>query len=197
MNFVFIYGPPAAGKLTIASELARQTGYKLFHNHLSIAVVEPVFHFGTAPFWRLVLEIRERVIAAAALEGIDIVFTSVYEHPDDEPWVRKLLEQVESADGNVCLVKLVCAVDELERRVPSPERRAIGKIADVELFRATTADRDLFAAIPDRQSLEIQSDAISPKDAAARIISHYDLEVGARDENRPSTAPGTRSRPRT
>lgn len=33
MKLVFIYGMPAAGKLTVAKELAGLSGYKLFHNH--------------------------------------------------------------------------------------------------------------------------------------------------------------------
>ncbi len=36
MKLVFIYGPPASGKLTVARELAALTGYKLFHNHLVV-----------------------------------------------------------------------------------------------------------------------------------------------------------------
>ena len=50
MNLVFIYGPPGVGKLTVAKELAGLTGYKLFHNHLSIDWVLPVFDFGSDPF---------------------------------------------------------------------------------------------------------------------------------------------------
>jgi shikimate kinase len=36
MPIVFIYGPPAAGKLTVAKELSAVTGYKLFDNHVTI-----------------------------------------------------------------------------------------------------------------------------------------------------------------
>jgi tRNA A37 N6-isopentenylltransferase MiaA len=33
MELLFIYGPAAVGKLTIGRELAKLTGYRLFHNH--------------------------------------------------------------------------------------------------------------------------------------------------------------------
>lgn len=36
MKLMFIYGPPAAGKLTVAKALCAHTGFKLFHNHLAL-----------------------------------------------------------------------------------------------------------------------------------------------------------------
>ena len=47
MKLVFIYGPPAVGKLTVATELVKLTGFKLFDNHVSIDFVKSVFEFGT------------------------------------------------------------------------------------------------------------------------------------------------------
>ena len=36
MKLVVLHGPPAVGKLTVARELARLTGWRLFHNHLVV-----------------------------------------------------------------------------------------------------------------------------------------------------------------
>ena len=47
---VFVYGPPAVGKLTVASLLAERTGFKLSHNHAIIDAVVPLFDYGTGPF---------------------------------------------------------------------------------------------------------------------------------------------------
>jgi hypothetical protein len=35
-TLVYIYGPPASGKLTIAGRLSELTGIPLFHNHLTV-----------------------------------------------------------------------------------------------------------------------------------------------------------------
>ena len=56
MILVFLYGPVASGKLTIARELAARTGFALFHNHLVVDAVMAVFPFGSESFVRL----RER-----------------------------------------------------------------------------------------------------------------------------------------
>ncbi|MBB5075940.1 hypothetical protein [Nonomuraea endophytica] len=47
-----IVGPPAVGKMTVGNAIANRTGYKLFHNHLSVEPVLRFFDFGTEPFGR-------------------------------------------------------------------------------------------------------------------------------------------------
>ena len=49
-TLVYIYGPPASGKLTVATRLSALTGMPLFHNHLTVNAVTPVFAFGSPPF---------------------------------------------------------------------------------------------------------------------------------------------------
>src|SRR5919112_4990933 len=85
MNLVFIYGPPGVGKLSVAKELARLTGYKLFDNHVSIRCAQSVFDFGTKPFWRIVGAVRDAVFEEAAANGVSLVTTFVYSHPEDMP----------------------------------------------------------------------------------------------------------------
>ena len=50
MKLLFLYGPAASGKLTIARELATLTGFALFHNHLVVDAVAAVFPFGSDQF---------------------------------------------------------------------------------------------------------------------------------------------------
>jgi replication-associated recombination protein RarA len=45
---VFIYGPPALGKLTVASLLAERTGFKLHTTHAIIDAILPLFGYGTS-----------------------------------------------------------------------------------------------------------------------------------------------------
>ena len=65
MHFVLIFGPPAVGKMTVGHELAKRTGFKLFHNHMTVEPVLDIFEFGSPPFNRLVDEFRRRVIEEA------------------------------------------------------------------------------------------------------------------------------------
>lgn len=45
MKLIYIYGPPASGKLTVAKELEKLTKYKLFHNHLINDVISEIMDF--------------------------------------------------------------------------------------------------------------------------------------------------------
>ena len=39
MKLIIIFGPPAVGKMTVGYELAKITGLRLFHNHMTIDLV--------------------------------------------------------------------------------------------------------------------------------------------------------------
>lgn len=175
MNLIFIYGPPGVGKLTVAKELARAIGYKVFHNHVSIGCAETVFEFGTRPFGNVVGKIRMAVLEEAASEGVSLIFTFVYACPGDTPFVERVCAAVESRGGRVCLVHVVCEREELERRLPHPERARMGKLASLDTLREVTARYDVFSPVTGRESLSIDNTNLDPTEVAARIINHYHL----------------------
>ena len=51
-KFVLIFGPQAVGKMTVGQELAKMTDLKLFHNHMTIDLLEPLYGF-SSEMWRL------------------------------------------------------------------------------------------------------------------------------------------------
>ena len=50
MKLIALYGPPGVGKLTIARVLAKTTGYKVLHNHLTIELLCALFDWGSKPY---------------------------------------------------------------------------------------------------------------------------------------------------
>src|SRR5207245_165511 len=73
VKHIILYGPPCAGKQSIAEELAKATGYALLHNQLTNNLVHEVFPYGHPEFSRLVIDFRSDMYEAAArarIEGI-------------------------------------------------------------------------------------------------------------------------------
>jgi predicted kinase len=177
MDVVYLYGPPAVGKWTVAGELAARTGYRVFHNHLSIDCVRPIFEFGTEPFWRQVHAIREGIMAEAARAGRDLVFTTVFARDESEPQTLRRFAAVERNGGRVCLVKLTCSREVLEQRVVARHRVEMNKIASVAQLRSSVDEHDVFASIPYRDSLVLDTSRLQVAETVERIIDHYRLPV--------------------
>jgi RNase adaptor protein for sRNA GlmZ degradation len=179
MKLLFIYGSPAVGKLTVATEVAARTGFKLFHNHLSIDCVEPVFDYGTKPFGRLVNLIRVETIREAARENIDLIYTFCYAKGPDDAHVKSITKIVEENGGEVCFVLLKADREQLNKRVTEESRKRLGKAKTVEMMDYFHETYDLFSPVPERESLIIDNTNLSPDKAAEQIVKHFNLVKNA------------------
>ncbi|NOT47484.1 MAG: AAA family ATPase [Acidobacteria bacterium] len=176
MKLLFIYGPPAVGKLTVANEVAKRTGFKVFHNHLSIDAILPVFEFGSKPFFRLVEMIRVETVAEAARQGVDVIYTFCYAKGLDEMHVEKVENAVRENGGEALFALLTCDPDELKRRVVLEDRRKFKKANTVEMIEKFLETYDLSSPIPDSDTLVIDNTSVSPDAAAGRIVEHFRLK---------------------
>jgi hypothetical protein len=178
MKLVYIYGPPAVGKLSVATELSKLTGYRLFHNHLTVDLLRPVFEFGTPPYSKLLHSIRLQVFKEAARQRLPgLIFTYVYAQGVDEPFVNKATHTVERAGGELCFVQLHCDWDALMKRVGDAGRQSTGKIATAELLQRLMTSSNHLATVPDRESLSIDNTTLAPNEVAHQIAFHYELPL--------------------
>jgi 2-phosphoglycerate kinase len=176
MKLLFIYGSPAVGKLTVANEIAERTDFKVFHNHLSIDCIEPVFEFGTRSFGKLIDLIRVETVAEAARVGQNLIYTFCYAKDLDDAHVKRITHAVEENGGEVCFVLLVAEKSVLENRVLEASRRNYGKAKTVEMMRYFFETYDLFSPVPERESLRIDNTNLPAEQTARQIIEHFGLE---------------------
>ena len=178
MKLVFLHGMPGVGKLTIARELATLTGFKLFHNHLTVDLVLSLFEFGSAPFVKL----RERIWLEAVAEACDarfegMIFTFAFEKTVRDEFVPSVVTLMESRGGEVIFVNVHCDPEALERRITDPGRAKFGKLTSLELFRQLNNDGTF--ATPNYLSDRITVDTtnLSPTEAAQKIATDLGLSV--------------------
>ena len=169
-NLVFLHGPAASGKLTIARELAELTSYKLFHNHLVVDMLLSLFPFGSPKF----IEHRHRIwydlMADAISEGSDVIFTYCPEITVSPSFISELKEGIESKGGTISFVQIDCPMDVLVSRMGSESRQKHMKLSSGEDYLKFKAEGS-FDTPPIPSALVIDSSTMEAKEAA-RVIAH-------------------------
>ncbi len=170
MQLVVIYGPVASGKLTVARQIAEQTGIPLFHNHLIVDAVAAVFPFGSTDFRRLREQFWLDVIGTAARAGQSIIFTFAPEPTVSVDFQDQLSQIVTSAGGEICYFALTLDEAEQERRLTATDRAAFGKLRSIEILRALRTDMVTSIAQMPTPILQIDTGTIEASESAAMII---------------------------
>ncbi len=177
MKLIFLHGLPGVGKLTVARELATLTGFKLFHNHLTVDLVTSVFEFGSEPFVALREKIWLEVFGEAVKAQLTaLIFSFAYDATVRDTFIGKAQCLVESSGGEVLFVELTCAREELERRLTNPSRQSFGKLTSLELFRELK-DAGAFVdpGIPSHRVV-VDITTLAPPEAARLILKGLALQ---------------------
>ncbi|EIT84222.1 hypothetical protein A374_16503 [Fictibacillus macauensis ZFHKF-1] len=127
MKFILLFGPQAVGKMTVGFELEKATGYKLFHNHMTIDLVSRYFDYGTKEGERLVHTLREAVfreVAHSDLPGFIFTYVWAFDQQEDHDYVKKVCAIFEEAGAEIYFVELEADVDERLARNRHPFRLA-------------------------------------------------------------------------
>lgn len=180
MEIIFIYGPVASGKLTVARELAKLIEVPLFHNHLVVDAVGAVFPFGSEPFTHLREAFWLQTFREAARRGQSLIFTFAPEPTVSPDFLKRLFEAVEPFGGSVVFIALTVSRAEQEHRISSASRSKFGKLTSLEMLRALRDSFDASMADMPAAELMIDTEACRPVDAAARIAAYVSARQSAK-----------------
>jgi hypothetical protein len=185
VTLLFVFGPPAVGKMTVGRAIADASDFRLFHNHHVLEPLLDVFDFGTPPFNRLLEEFRLRVLEEASLSATDLVYTLVWglDLPEDSAYLRRHLRPFVDAGQRIAFVELYADLDTRLARNRTPYRLAEkrskrdvawsdGNVRDMDNHvlntgvRPTPAD-ELIAAYP---HLRIDNTRLAPEQVATEVL---------------------------
>lgn len=113
MKLVIIFGPPAVGKMTVGKELSKLTGFKLFHNHMTIELVLNFFHYSEPSFNKLVASFRKQIfeeVAKSNLAGLIFTFVWAFDSPSDKTYIEEVAKIFEP--NEVFYVELEAELEE-------------------------------------------------------------------------------------
>lgn len=176
MNLIYIYGPPASGKLTIAKELSALTGYSIFHNHQTRDIVRGLYPETFFENYDLVDTLRLDVFEYAAKHDTNLIFTLVHDDPDDVIFADKAIKSIENEQGTVCFIEVAASNEVLLSRVENDSRKEHRKMRDkAKLERLLGAG--LYESLPYEGILKINTVLMSANESAMLIAEHFRLLI--------------------
>ena len=174
--------------MTVGQELSAQTGFPLFHNHVPIEAVLPVFAFGAPEFNRLVSGFRQamlREVAESELKGFVYTIMFDFANPREVEFIESLKSQFAPPLWRVVVAELEADLEVRLERNGSPERLAAKPSKrDVEASRARllaaeeSYQLNSSGHFPHAEHVKINNTKLVPQEAAGRIIEHFGLVRG-------------------
>jgi len=183
MKFVIVFGPGAVGKMSVGKAIADKTQMKLFHNHMSIEAIRPVFNFGTKPFNRLVTMIRMETfkeVAKSDLEGLVFTFVWALDLPSEIEYVDRIVEIFKKEKVEIFYVELESSLKirlkrnkHEDRLLEKPSKRNMEISEKVlyheEKYRLNSKEGEFDGL----NFIKINNENLEPEEVAEKVIQHF------------------------
>lgn len=187
-SLVIILGPHAVGKMTVGQELAKLTGLRLFHNHMSIELTRKLFSASEKEWCILNETIRKTVFelfAKGDFCGLIFTYMCAFDLQSEFDYLQNVIEQFK-ANGASCYVVELCA-DFEERLIRNKsENRLFHKESKRDLewseeemrntsekYRLNSYDGE---SLPFENYIKIDNTALAAEEVAKMIQSHFSIE---------------------
>lgn len=172
--------------MSVGHELAKLTGLKLFHNHMTIDLVLNFFEFGDPRFHKLVDEFRRRIfeeVAASDLTGLIFTYVWALEVDSDRKFIDDSCRIFRDTGADVYFVELEADLAERLKRNESefrltqkPPKRDLKKsreklLADSANYKLNSTG-DFFYT---ENYLKLNNTNLSASDAARQIVDTFHL----------------------
>jgi hypothetical protein len=186
-KLVVILGPHAVGKMTVGQELAKISGLRLLHNHMTIELVRNFFSVhGSQEGARINNLFRQEIFGAVArsdLPGLIFTFMFDFDATAEYVYINALISLFKSNGADACVVELRADYDvRIERNktenrlVNKPSKRDVTK--SEALFRGLESVHRLNSRddeAPFENYFRIDNTYITPEKTAVLIKEKFGL----------------------
>lgn len=186
MKLLFLIGDAAVGKMTVGQELAKRTGMRLFHNHMTIEPVIELFGYFHGPTIQRVREVYFEDFAASGEYGM--IFTYLWAFDMQSDWdyaehVRRIFVDRGTDEKDVYYAELI-APQEVRLQRNATENRLKHKPSkhDIEASNQRLLNDDANhrcvsyeGELPFENYIRIENAALPPEEAAKMIQERFDL----------------------
>ncbi len=183
MKLVFLFGSAAVGKMTVGQELAKITGLKLFHNHMTI---EPVLEIFGQFHSQAILRLRQVVFeefAKTNLYGMIFTFIWAFDQKPDWDYVESVKNIFMPYNTEFYYVELVASREvRLERNATENRLSQKASKRNIALSNQRLISEDtkyrlesLDGEIPFDNYMKIDNTNLAPDVAARMIKSRFQL----------------------
>ena len=183
MKLVLLIGNGAVGKMTVGQELMKQTGLRLFHNHMTI---EPVLEIFGQFHTNAILQMREVIFREfAKTDNYGMIHTVMWAFDMQEDWdyINHVVDIFKENNAEIYCVELVAPQEIRLQRNETPNR-----LAHKASKRDIAGSRERVIAMDQKYRLEsrpgeipfenymkIDNSHLEPDIVAAMIKERFDL----------------------
>lgn len=183
MKLVLLIGNAAVGKMSVGQELMKQTGLRLFHNHMTIEPVLEIFGYYDSS---VIIQLREvifREFAKSSNKGMIFTFMWAFDQQADWEYVAHITEIFRSQGAEIYYAELVASQEVRLQRNETPNRlenkaskRDLARsrerlLRDDQRYRLESYDGE----IPFENYLKLDNTNLEPAEAATLIRQHFGL----------------------
>lgn len=183
MKLVFLIGDAAVGKMTVGQELMKQTGLRLFHNHMTIEPVIEIFGYFDGSVTAQLREVIFREFAKSDNQGMIFTYLWAFDMPSDWDYIAHVADIFREQGAEIYYVELVAS-----QEVRLQRNETANRLAHKASKRDLAASRERLlrddaryrcvsdpGEIPFENYLRIDNSDLSPEAAASLIREHFSL----------------------
>lgn len=183
MKLVIIIGDSAVGKMTVGQELAKTTGLRLFHNHMTIEPVIEIFGYFNG---KTVIRLRDVIFEEfSRSDNYGLIFTYMwaFDMKSDWDYIERISHIFKEQKAEIYFIELIAPLEvRLQRNATENRLKNKASKRDIEVSnQRLLADDSKYRLVSNEGEIQypnymrIINTDITPEDTAKIIKDKFDL----------------------